>query len=87
MNLSIRVSLHHIFVAAPCPIADNQRKVLDGLTPDVVNTLSKLAKLMNCSTAVEATTSDDMLRTKPEALADVVAQIIRVRARSVDISK
>ena len=51
---------------------------MDGLTPDVVNTLSKLAKLMNCSTAAEAANSDDMLRTEPESLAEVVAQIIRV---------
>ena len=53
-------------------------KVLDGLTPDVVNTLSKLAKLMNCSSVAEATTSDDMMRSEPEALDEVVAQIIRV---------
>ena len=66
------------FHPAPCPIADNQRKVLDGLTPDVVNTLSKLAKLMNCSNVAEATASDDMIRSEPEALDEVVAQIIRV---------
>ena len=65
-------------VPAPCPIADNQREVLEGLTPDVVNTLSKLAKLMNCSNVAEATASDDLIRSEPEALDEVVAQIIRV---------
>ena len=69
---------------APCPIADNHMKVLDGLTPDVVTTLSKLAKLMNCSTVAPAATSDDMIRSEPQALDEVVAQIIRVSSRNID---
>ena len=44
----------------------------------MVNTLSKLAKLMNCSNVAEATASDDLIRSEPEALDEVVAQIIRV---------
>ena len=69
-------------VSEPCPIVNNERRVLDGLTPDVVRTLTKLAKLLNCSAAVEAASANELQRASPEALDEVVAQIIRVSYHS-----
>ena len=62
----------------PCPITNNERGVLDDLTPDVIATLAKLAKVMNCSAAVEAASANELQRASPQALDEVVAQIIGV---------